>query len=81
MLSEMPEAVLARITGARKGIIVDALQDDDVCTRLVAAIQQARHAVTAHGALRGSLLEETLAVGPDARWTRGSGDRATVSPS
>ena len=32
--------------------------------------------VTANGALRGSLLGETLAVGPDARWTRGSGDQS-----
>jgi maltose alpha-D-glucosyltransferase/alpha-amylase len=76
VLAETPSAVLARITGARKGIIVDALMDDDSCTRLAVAIQQAQQSVTARGALRGSVLAETLAIGADARWTRGSGDQS-----
>jgi maltose alpha-D-glucosyltransferase/alpha-amylase len=76
VLSETPSAVLARITGARKGIIVDGPLDDDTCSRLVTAIEQGRHLVTAKGALRGSLLGERLAIGPEARWTRGSGDQS-----
>ncbi len=34
-LTEAPAAVLARITGARKGAIVDGLHDDDTCERLL----------------------------------------------
>jgi maltose alpha-D-glucosyltransferase/alpha-amylase len=76
VLAETPSAVLARITGARKGIIVDALLDDEACSRLIGAIEQQLQSVTAYGALRGSLLAESLTVGPEARWTRGSGDQS-----
>ena len=41
-LKTTPAAVLARITGARKGVIVDGIQDDDTCDRLLGDDRAAR---------------------------------------
>jgi maltose alpha-D-glucosyltransferase/alpha-amylase len=46
--------VIARITGARKGVIVDGLQDDDVCDRLIACVDRAEEHATQKGSIRGS---------------------------
>ena len=39
-LKQTPASVLARITGARKGAIVDGLLDDDVCNRMLDSIER-----------------------------------------
>ncbi len=62
VLRESPARILARVTGARKGIMVDALQDDDTCDRLLKMIETSNELVTARGGIRGSRVEK-----PDVR--------------
>ena len=53
VLAEHPTAVLARVTGARKGLLVDGLLDDDVCDRLLALVDRGPDVVTVRGAVKG----------------------------
>jgi maltose alpha-D-glucosyltransferase/alpha-amylase len=46
-------AIVSRITGARKGILIDGLFDDGTCTMLLNAIEQGREIAMRHGRLRG----------------------------
>ncbi len=46
-----PAALLARITGARKGILYDAIFDDATCAALLAAIEENRELPTRAGRL------------------------------
>jgi maltose alpha-D-glucosyltransferase/alpha-amylase len=55
LLKERPEQVLARITGARKGAIVDGLLDDDAHGRLFASIAEQQTVATQLANLRGRL--------------------------
>jgi maltose alpha-D-glucosyltransferase/alpha-amylase len=52
-IAEAPAAVMARITGARKGVIVDGLLDDDVCSRLVEGAGAERVFPGGKGSVRG----------------------------
>ncbi|HWF85078.1 MAG TPA: maltose alpha-D-glucosyltransferase, partial [Vicinamibacterales bacterium] len=54
-LKEAPATVLARVTGARKGVIVDGLFDDDTCERILGMVDGASELATARGTLRGLL--------------------------
>ena len=49
-----PNAVVARISGARKGLLYDGLFDDGTCATLLASIQEARELDTHAGALRAA---------------------------
>src|SRR5215813_7623273 len=49
VLRRAPSAVLARITGARKGVIVDGIYDDGVCDRLLAMIAAKEDTPTRRG--------------------------------
>ncbi|MCC7417739.1 MAG: maltose alpha-D-glucosyltransferase [Acidobacteria bacterium] len=53
LLRELPGAVLSRITGARKGALVDAFYDDEFCGRLLEAIESRRDLPSRHGRIRG----------------------------
>jgi maltose alpha-D-glucosyltransferase/alpha-amylase len=75
-LKQMPDAVLARITGARKGAIVDGLQDDDTCARLLQTIGRGDAIATARGSVHGARIAPAIEVPPDGTWTRGSGDQS-----
>ena len=55
-LKQMPGAVLARITGARKGAIVDGTNDVDSCDRLLALVTGEQEIATPLGTVRGTLL-------------------------
>jgi len=77
-LKQTPGAVLARITGARKGAIVDGLIDDGTCDRLVELVTGTREAPTKHGSLRGTRTSVTLPPLEHARWTRGQGDHSNT---
>jgi len=76
LLKTTPGSVVARITGARKGAIVDGLQDDETCERLIGLIGAPDGIATARGLLRGLLTGEGLQLPPDRKWTRGSGDQS-----
>jgi maltose alpha-D-glucosyltransferase/alpha-amylase len=72
-VSERSDSVLARITGARKGAVVDGLLDDGVCTAL---LDLAAHGTTVEG--RHSLLRGERAGGLEStealRWVRAAAD-------
>jgi maltose alpha-D-glucosyltransferase / alpha-amylase len=72
---ETPGAVLARITGARKGAIVDGLYDDDVCERMMAAIAHGEETATTRGSARGRALLD-MALDAGHKWTRSGGDQS-----
>ena len=53
-LKQAPGGVLARITGARKGAIVDGMNDRDTCERLMTLVDSGGTLPTRHGSVRGS---------------------------
>ncbi|HZP47663.1 MAG TPA: maltose alpha-D-glucosyltransferase [Vicinamibacterales bacterium] len=75
--------VLARITGARKGVIVDGLHDDDLCDRLLAWATADQEHASVKGSVRGRNLsagaasagEPQRSGGSGHTWTRGSVDQ------
>jgi maltose alpha-D-glucosyltransferase/alpha-amylase len=56
---ERGTAVLARITGARKGIIHDGLLDEGTCQMLLAAVRGRQELRMKHGSLQPATLDET----------------------
>ncbi len=74
-LQTFPSAVLARITGARKGVIADGLQDDDSCEQLLATIVTADQRPTVRGTLRGEAAPGVV-LPLERRWHRGSIDQS-----
>ena len=88
-LKSTPGGVLARVTGARKGAIVDGLLDDDTCDRLLEMITRTKEIATTRGSVRGLLVgsrqapvdNRQLAAGPpgERRWTRGGSDQSSVA--
>jgi maltose alpha-D-glucosyltransferase/alpha-amylase len=76
-LKEMPAAVVARITGARKGAIVDGVQDDAMCNVLLDLMNGTEVVRTGRGSVRGDVLTGAMRDLPvDRRWTRGAGDQS-----
>jgi maltose alpha-D-glucosyltransferase / alpha-amylase len=80
-LKTNPGAVLARITGARKGAIVDALYDDDACNRLLGLVEKNSEVATALGSVEGVrvLVQDRLVPieWPELhRWLRGPADQS-----
>ena len=65
---------LARVTGARKGVIMDGVLDDDTCNRLFDAVAAGAERATTRGILRGT---QVAGIDPPAerKWSRGSGDQ------
>jgi len=77
---QSPASVVARITGARKGVIVDGVQDDDLCDRLLAFMNRGDEIATTRGSVRGLPALPALPAppAPPAQWTRGSGDQSNT---
>jgi maltose alpha-D-glucosyltransferase/alpha-amylase len=75
-LKETPGSVLARITGARKGVLMDGLLDDDTCNRTFGMVEHARETLTTRGGLRGALSGGGIDLPAERRWVRGSGDQS-----
>jgi maltose alpha-D-glucosyltransferase/alpha-amylase len=66
VIQQMPGCVLARITGARRGAIVDGTKDDDACKRLVGVVTGEEEIATSRGSrLRGVLQQRDKAGGWD----------------
>jgi maltose alpha-D-glucosyltransferase/alpha-amylase len=74
-VAENPAAVLARITGARKGAIVDGFLDEDTCSRLLELIEQGAEILTSRGGIRGTSAAP-LELAAERKWTRGGGDQS-----
>jgi maltose alpha-D-glucosyltransferase / alpha-amylase len=51
---EFHGAVLAKMTGARKGVLYDGLYDDGTCALLLSSIQEGRSLATRHGRVQAS---------------------------
>jgi maltose alpha-D-glucosyltransferase/alpha-amylase len=52
-VEQMPGCVLARMTGARKGAIVDGMKDHDTVERLMAVVTREEEIATPRGSVRG----------------------------
>jgi maltose alpha-D-glucosyltransferase/alpha-amylase len=75
-LKEVPGAVLARITGARKGVIVDGLRDDDLCGRMLKLIDQGDEVRTVRGSVRGARVAPDIGLDDACSWIRPGGDQS-----
>jgi maltose alpha-D-glucosyltransferase / alpha-amylase len=75
-IKDHPSSVLARVTGARKGALVDGLIDDDTCSRLLDLIEHARELPTGAGSLRGIVTGAEFDLGAERRWVRSSTDQS-----
>jgi maltose alpha-D-glucosyltransferase/alpha-amylase len=62
-VKQMPGSVLARITGARKGAIVDGMKDTDTCERLVAVVTREEEIGMTRGSVQGTLQPRYTAGG------------------
>ena len=81
-LKTNPAGVLARITGARKGVIVDSLYDDDACDRMVGLVRRPAEIPSTLGIVEGigrPRPAQGKAEPPDlpehARWVRPTTDQ------
>ena len=77
-----PAALLARITGARKGILYDGLFDDGTCATLLAAIEENRELPTRAGRLVAravGTIGERAAEHPPFPITRSAADQSNTS--
>jgi maltose alpha-D-glucosyltransferase/alpha-amylase len=75
-VKEHPASVVARVTGARKGALVDGMLDDDTCSRLLGLIEEMRTTATVNGTVRGLVTGPSLDLPAERRWSRGSGDQS-----
>jgi maltose alpha-D-glucosyltransferase/alpha-amylase len=82
-LKTAPGAVLARITGARKGVVVDGLYDDDTCDRLLALVERGNEIATTLGIVQGVRVGADVRnarsgfdAGGERRWIRGTADQS-----
>jgi maltose alpha-D-glucosyltransferase/alpha-amylase len=76
VLKESTASVLARITGARKGVLMDGLLDDDTCDRLLQLIQQGGEVASTRGGIRGLRVDSQIELPDERRWTRPGGDQS-----
>jgi maltose alpha-D-glucosyltransferase / alpha-amylase len=74
-LTETPAAVLARITGARKGVVIDGWYDDDTRDRLLALTLRSEETATRRGVIRGAATHAPLDPGEERKWVRGAADQ------
>jgi len=74
-LADTPGAVLARITGARKGAIIDGMFDDDVCGRMLELSEAASPLPAVRGAVRG-IRTAGIEMPPERKWARASIDQS-----
>jgi len=80
VLKHAPGAVLARITGARKGVIIDGIHDDGVCDRVLGMIAAKEDTPTRRGSAQGLVISpEVLAGGTQAatrQWRRSGAEQS-----
>ena len=77
-----PGAVLARITGARKGVLYDGIFDDATCSTLLASIQEKRTLHARHGTVEADIIHPGLhgaAVDTLTPITRSASDQSNTS--
>ncbi|HWW89026.1 MAG TPA: maltose alpha-D-glucosyltransferase [Vicinamibacterales bacterium] len=75
-LNQAASMVLSRITGARKGVIVDGLYDDGVCEQMLGLIDRGGEVGSPFGKLRGTRVTGLVNLAAERRWVRGSADQS-----
>jgi maltose alpha-D-glucosyltransferase/alpha-amylase len=75
-LKESPAHVVARVTGARNGAVIDGLLDADTCDRLLEIVAHGRQVPTGRGEISGLLVADRIDLPPQRKWVRGSGDQS-----
>jgi maltose alpha-D-glucosyltransferase/alpha-amylase len=76
-IRDRPACVLARITGARKGAIVDGFVDDNTRNRLFDVVADAQEVASKRGSLRGGRTASApLDVPAERKWSAGAGDHS-----
>jgi maltose alpha-D-glucosyltransferase/alpha-amylase len=75
-IADSPGAVLAKITGARKGAIVDGLLDDLTCDRLLGIAERGEEVATKRGSVLGNAIASPQSPAPSPRWIRPTGDQS-----
>ena len=75
-LRTSPACVLARITGARKGAIVDGLLDDATCNALMELIRTRDDRSTARGSVRAPETPAPLELPDERHWVRVATDQS-----
>ncbi|MFN7918196.1 MAG: maltose alpha-D-glucosyltransferase [Vicinamibacterales bacterium] len=68
-------AVLTRITGARKGAMIDGLLDDEVCSRMLELATRGATLEGHRGSLRGAVISAP-AMPAERRWSRTANDQS-----
>ncbi len=76
LLADAPAAVLAHITGARKGVLIDGFLDDDAMGRLLTWMAHEQVVKTAAGTVTSTRVGAPIEIGAEAKWSRGSGDQS-----
>jgi maltose alpha-D-glucosyltransferase/alpha-amylase len=79
---ERPTAVLARVTGARKGLLHDGLLDDGTCQMLLGAVRDRQHLAMKQGSLRAARMDAAAGWAPDGTLTpitRSAPDQSNTS--
>ena len=75
LLKHAPATVLARITGARKGALIDGFHDDDLCDRIMELIRDGGDVVTKLGGVRGAPVQQHEQT-TGSKWLRVAGDQS-----
>jgi maltose alpha-D-glucosyltransferase/alpha-amylase len=75
-IKEHTSSVLARVTGARKGALVDGMLDEDTCNRVLGLVEHVRELPTGAGSLRGVLATTELDLPHERRWVRSTSDQS-----
>jgi maltose alpha-D-glucosyltransferase/alpha-amylase len=76
VIKEHTSSVVARVTGARKGALVDGFLDDDTCDRMLGLVEHGRELPTGGGSLRGVLTTTDLDLADERRWAPSTSDQS-----
>jgi maltose alpha-D-glucosyltransferase/alpha-amylase len=76
VLKNAPATVVARISGARKGAIIDGMQEDDTCDRLLAIMNGAQEISTARGSIRGQRTGPVRDLPAERKWIHSTADQS-----
>jgi maltose alpha-D-glucosyltransferase/alpha-amylase len=76
ILRGSPSGVLARVTGARKGVLFDGWLDDETCSRLFKIIEERHQLQSSRGLVRGMMTAAELEVPAERKWVRSSGEQS-----
>jgi len=74
-IAEAPSIVIAKITGARKGAIVDGLFDDETCAKMLGLAERGEELATKKASIKGQLFSPQSPI-RDPQWTRPAGDQS-----